>query len=396
MPAPARARFSGFPTYNFVGGHNDGDSLPLDLLQDAATTVIGREGKTLATYGLESGPQGYRPLREFIAGALAANCAMTATADDILVTGGSLQALDLVNEALLAPGDTVIVEEASYGGAISRIRRLGVKIVPVALDDGGIVMDDLARVLADLKADGVRPKFIYTIPTIQNPTGTILSTERRREMLRLARKFDTLIFEDDCYADLVMTGDKRPPALHALDEDGRVIYCGSFSKSIAPAVRIGYVIADWTLLSQLLSLKTDGGSGALDQMILAEFLRDNFAGHVDKLNAILKEKRDTIADTLAAEFGTSADFRLPDGGIFIWVTLPDKVDTNQLFKAAWAEGVAINPGSEWSVEGAKHSHRMRLCFGHPNLDTIKEGVAKLADICHREFGVPLRSRNVER
>jgi len=395
LPAPAKARWQGFPEYNFIGGHNDGDSVPVAALQAAAAKVIAREGKTLATYGLQSGPQGYQPLRTFVAETLQKHCDMKCSSDDVLITGGSLQALDLVNAALVSPGDTVIVEEASYGGAISRLRRLGAKVQKVALDDGGIVMADLAQVLSNLKADGVRAKYIYTIPTVQNPTGTIMSTERRLEMLAIAKEYGVPIFEDDCYADLVMTG-PRPPAIYALDEEGLVVYCGSFSKSLAPALRVGYLVAEWPLLSQMISLKTDAGTGALEQMVLAEFAPSHFADHISELTTILTEKRDAIVDALKAEFGTTAEFRVPDGGIFIWVDLPKEIDTSKLASAAFKEGLAINPGAEWSVDGDWGRNKFRLCFGHPSIDTIRSGVAKLAEICHREFGLPARGANVER
>ncbi len=395
LPAPAAARWNGFPKYNFVGGHNDGKSIPVPEFVDAAQTVLNREGETLATYGLQSGPQGYKPLRAFIADTLRKGPGMNCNADDILVTGGSLQAMDLVNEALLAPGDTIIIEEATYGGAMSKLRRLGVNYIGVALDDGGIRMDHLAEILENLKSGGKQAKYIYTIPTVQNPTGTVMSKARRQELLQLAKTYGVAIFEDDCYANLVM-GAKRPPAIHALDEDGRVVYCGSFSKSIAPALRVGYVVADWPLMSQLLSLKTDAGSGALEQMVLAEYAPKHFAAHVKALTETLTAKRDAIVEALSAEFGTDAEFRVPDGGIFIWVDLPKEVDTSRLAKVAWGEGVAINPGAEWSADSDWGRNKFRLCFGHPDIATIRAGVAELANICHREFGLPARSANIER
>ena len=192
---------------------------------------------------------------------------MSDGADDVLVTTGSLQALDLVNAAFIEPGDVVLVEADCYAGTLSRLRTAGAQVIGIELDDEGLRMDHLAAVLDDLKNKASRPKFLYTIPTVQNPTGTVLPRERRLEMLRLAAAYDFPIVEDDCYADLLWEGE-RPPAVRALDEDGRVIYCGSFSKSIAPALRVGYIVADWTVLSRLLSLKDDAGSGALEQMTL--------------------------------------------------------------------------------------------------------------------------------
>lgn len=395
LPAPAAARFGGFPKYNFVGGHNDGEAVPVEAFIAAAGAVLAREGKNLATYGLASGPQGFRPLREFLAGSLKARTGMDQSPDDILIVSGSLQALDLVNQVLTQPGDTVIVEECTYGGMLTRLQRAGVNYVGVPLDEDGIRIDALSATLDKLKAEGKTPKYIYTIPTVQNPTGSVMPESRRLELLKLARAHNVPIFEDDCYAELTFDG-ARPKSIRALDDQGQVIYCGSFSKTIAPALRVGYIAAEWPVIAQMLSMKQDAGSGALEQMVLAEYCAKHFDDHVTNLTGVLKGKAEAIAEALEAEFGTAAEFSIPKGGIFIWVTLPDEVDTSKLFAAAGAEGVAINPGAEWSADADSGRHKLRLCFGHPSIETIREGVAKLAEICHRETGIPVRGRNVER
>lgn len=399
LPAPAKKIWNGFPRYNFVGGHNDAGQVPVHDLIAAASAVLAREGQTLATYGLESGPQGYRRLRDFIAAELDERAGMRCSADDILLVSGSLQALDLVFEAFLEPGDIVVIEEACYGGTLSRFQRLGVTYVGIEVDQDGMKMDHLSDVLDDLQAKGTPPKFIYTIPTVQNPTGTVMSEARRVELLALAKKHDLPVFEDDCYADLLWDGE-RPPSIRALDQQGedsdRVIYCGSFSKTIAPALRVGYLVADWPVLSQALSLKTDAGSGALEQMVLAEYAATNFDDHVTELSAVLKEKADLMAANLAEQFGTQVEFTAPKGGIFMWVTFPEEVDTTRLAEVALAEGVEINPGAEWSVDPAYGRRRVRLCFGSTTKQEITEGIARLADICHKETGIPTRSGNVER
>ena len=256
-------------------------------------------------------------------------------------------------------------------------------------------MDALAAALDDLKRRGVRAKYIYTIPTVQNPTGTILSEARRHELLRLAGAHGVPIFEDDCYADLIWDG-KRPPALHAMSKHGGVIHIGSFSKSIAPALRVGYIVADWELLSRMLALKTDAGSGALEQMVLGEFCPAHFDAHVPELTRGLRQKLETLMDALNEQFGTAAEFDDPKGGIFLWVKLPDQVDTLKLFQPALAAGVAINPGPEWSTDKAYGKSRTRLCFANASHEAIRAGIATLAEVCRREFGVPARIANVER
>jgi len=333
-------------------------------------------------------------LREFLTTKLKRDAGINCIADDILIVSGSLQALDLVNATLLARDDTVIIEQDTYQGALNRLTRLGVNVVGIPLDREGMRMEALAAALEDLKRGGITPKYIYTIPTVQNPTGTIMPEARRHELLKLAEQYAVPVFEDDCYADLIWDG-KRPPALYAMNTNGGVIHIGSFSKSIAPALRVGYIVAPWAALSRMLALKTDAGSGALEQMVLAEYCAPHFATHVPKLTRGLRAKLDTLMEALNAQFGTSAEFEDPKGGIFLWVKLPDNVDTLKLYQSALAAGVAINPGREWSTDKAYAGSRLRLCFASPSHEQIREGVAVLAEVCRKEFGVPTRIANVE-
>jgi len=393
-PPPA-VKWNGFPKYNFVGGHNDAKNVPVQALIDAATAVLKREGATLATYGLNSGPLGYRPLREFLSGKLKSHAGIACSADEILITSGSLQGLDLVNTLLLGKGDTILIEKETYGGALTRLAKFGVNIIGIPLDNDGMRMDALKAKLAELKAKGVTPKYIYTIPTVQNPTGSIMPESRRQEMIALAREYGTMIFEDECYSDLVWSN-KRPRSIYSLADGEGVIHIGSFSKSIAPALRVGYIVAKWEILARILGLKQDAGSGALEQLVLAEFCTKHFHDHVPRLSKALSAKLQTLREALAEQFGTAAEFGNPPGGIYLWVKLPDNVDTVKLGQAALAAGVSINPGPEWSVDKDYAKCRLRLCFANPEPETIKQGVAALAEVCRREFGIPLRSANVEK
>ncbi len=384
---PAAARWTGRVKYDFTGGNNDPDRLPLDGLIAAADAVLKREGRSLSTYGLNSGPQGYLALREFLVAKLKADAGIACHTDDILITSGSLQAIDLINGTLLARGDTVIIEEDCYQGSINRLVRLGVTPIGIPLDRDGMRIDALSTALDDLKRKGIPAKYIYTIPTVQNPTATILPMERRREMLRLSALHGVPIFEDDCYCDLIWSGE-RPPALYAMSERGGVIHIGSFSKSIAPALRVGYIVAPWDVMSRMLALKTDAGSGALEQMVVAEYCVRNFSKHVPELRRGLRAKLETLMESLKEHFGTAVEFDDPKGGIFLWVKLPDSVDTLKLYEPALAAGVAINPGPQWSVNKEHSRSRLRLCFASPSHEEIHQGVAALAEVCRREFGVP--------
>jgi 2-aminoadipate transaminase len=392
LPPPS-AKWNGLAKFNFTGGNNDADQIPLDELVASANSVLRREGRNLATYNLATGPQGYAPLRDFIAGKLNRDAGIVCDRDNILVVSGSLQALDLINALLLNRGDTVIAEQETYQGSLSRWAHIGARVVGVPLDNDGMRIDALAAALADLKAKNIRPKFIYTIPTVQNPTATILPQVRRLDMLKLAQQYDVPIVEDDCYADLIWDR-QRPPAIYASATRNNVIHIGSFSKSIAPALRVGYIVGDWPVISQLLALKTDGGTGALEQLILAEYCVNHFAEHVESLTRGLKLKLDTLTGALNESFGTAAEFAASKGGIFLWVKLPDTVDTMQLSKKAIAAGVAINPGPEWSTDASYSKSRLRLCFAHPTPAQIRQGVRALAEVCQSEFGVPLSIANV--
>jgi 2-aminoadipate transaminase len=219
--------------------------------------------------------------------------------------------------------------------------------------------------------------------------------ERRQEMIRLARAHGVPIFEDECYADLVFSRE-RPPSIYALADWEGVIHIGSFSKTVAPALRIGYVVAPWSAMSRLLALKTDAGTPAIEQMVLAEFCTHHFATHVSTLSRALKAKADVLVAALEEQFGTAAEFARPVGGIFLWVKLPEAVDTTRLFQVAAKHGIAINPGAEWSLATQHNKRHLRLCFGYPSSDTIRAGVAALAEVCHQEFGVPMRIANTRR
>jgi 2-aminoadipate transaminase len=391
-PAPA-PRFTGFPPYNFIGGHNDPSLIPTEALADAAAAVLRREGAKLAMYNLAEGPQGYPPLRAFVAGKLADRRGCAAGPDDVLITSGSGQGIDIVNRILVRPGDTVLIEEFSYAGAITRARQSGATVLPMPLDDHGIRPDALEAILTDLAGKGITPKYLYTIPTIQNPTGTILPLDRRQAVVALSARFGVPIFEDECYADLLWHEVDAPPALRAL-APAQVIHIGSFSKSLAPALRVGYATADWPVLARMLACKSDGGTGAIDQMTIAEYFTTAFGSHVEKLSAGLKTKLDVMQDALAREFGTAIETWHPDGGIFLWMKLPPEVDVRRLIAPAQAAGIAFNPGPEWAVDAEAAKSHLRLCFALPTAAQIRDGVAAFAKVCRDVTGIPRQSANI--
>ena len=392
LPPPAPP-WTPIPRYSFVGGNNDSPSVPVGGLAEAAVNAINRHGPALATYNLGGNPQGYEALREFIAANLAAEAALPISADDVLVVSGSLQALDLVIAAFVEPGDVVVAEEATYGGIISKLTRAGALCEPARLDDDGIVPAALDDLLGELASQDRLPKLIYTIPTVQNPTGSVMPTERRHQLLEVARRWDVVIFEDDCYADLQWDGE-RPPAIAALARDGgdvgRVVYCGSFSKSIAPALRVGFIAAEVPVMRQLVALKDDAGTGAVEQLILAEYSGAHFVDHVRELRATLREKCRVMRHAVATHFGAFSRVAIklggpvqvtdPKGGIFVWLTFPSGTDTARYLAPAAERGIQFNEGAAWSVDPQWGARRMRLCFGSLSHDDIGDGVAALAEV----------------
>ena len=312
-----------------------------------------------------------------------------------MIVTGSGQGIDMISKLLLNPGDTVLCEEFCYQGALNRFRKVGAKIEAMKLDADGIVIDALAAQLAALKAKGITPKFIYTIPTIQNPDRQHSPAGPPHALLKLAHEYNVAIFEDECYADLLWQGIEAPPALYALDP-GAVIHLGSFSKSLAPALRLGYLIAPWEHMRRLLPLKGDSGTGALDQMIVAEYFSKNFDRHLTHLNGVLQDKLDAMIEAVEREFGSAAECWIPKGGIFLWIKLPDEVDVRKLLKPAAEAGIIFNEGPAWAVSADNSKSHLRLCFAMPSKEVIREGVAAFAKVCYEQTGIPQQSGNMRR
>ena len=385
LPAPA-AKWEGHPKYNFIGGHSDPDSVPTEGFIEAAANVFKGDPRYISMYSFD-GPQGILPLRQFVVDKLAAHRGVQTTTDEVLITSGSGQGIQIINEALLEEGDTVIVEEFSFSGALNFIRNRNVNYVAVKLDEYGIRMDDLERALKDLQGKRARPKYIYTIPTLQNPNGSVMSMERRHRMLELSAEYGVPIFEDECYADLVFE-DEYEPAIKALDDANRVLHIGSFSKNLGPAMRLGYIVAPWEIMSRLITCKNDAGSGVMDQMIVGDFFANHYDEHIQDLRAALQRKRDALGGALRESFGPHVEFEMPRGGMYLWLKFPPGVDSRNLVAPAMEEGIAFNPGPDWSADPEAAANYIRLCFALPSVEDIWEGVAKLAEVFRKEGALP--------
>jgi 2-aminoadipate transaminase len=374
-------KWQGHPKYNFIGGHSDPDLVPMDSFIESAANVFKGDARNIAMYNFDGGPQGVLSLRSFLVEKLATERGIHVTTEEILITSGSGQGIELINEILLDEGDTVIVESFTFAGALSNLRRRRVNFVGVDVDESGIRMDRLKDILKNLKTNGIRPKYIYTIPTLQNPTGTVMTMERRYQLIKLSEEYEVPIFEDECYADLIFEGECEK-AIRSLDDSNRVLHIGSFSKSLGPGLRLGYVVASWDVMSRLISKKSDAGTGVMDQMIVGDYFSNHYDEHILDMRSALKRKCDVLSAALREHFGPLVDFQEPRGGMYLWVKLPSGIDSRDMVQTALEEGVAYNPGPDWSADPDAAANYIRLCFALPSENEIREGIEKLAKVFH--------------
>lgn len=385
---PAAGPWEGVYPYNFTTGHGSPDLIPIDGFIESVTRALKREGRNLAVYYSNGGPMGNLALREFLVKKLRKYRGIDVTVDEVMICSGSTQCILLINETLLEPGDTVITEMFTYAGALRNAQRRKANTVGIPLDDDGMRVDILESTLADLRSKGIRPKYIYTIPTCQNPTGTNLPMDRRREMLRISQKYGVPILEDECYADLIFDGEWEH-AIRSLDDTNHVLHIGSFSKSLAPGVRLGYIVAPQGVMNQMLASKIDVGTNMVTPLMVADFLENNYEEHIETVRDMLHRKRDVLIASVREHFGPTVDFYEPRGGMLMWFKFPEGIDTSKPLEAAKKEGVIYNPGADWSADPKNHgSNYIRICYGLPSEDQIRGGIERLARVFHQEVGIP--------
>lgn len=381
----ARTQNEDFP-YNFGTVLPGTDLLPLDDLAEAARLAVLEQGRTLSFYPPEQGP---RDAREFVAQFLKDDRGITLAAEDLLITNGSNEAIRLLLDSLISPGDVIVAEQNLYLGSLRHFRLFGAEVVGVETDEDGMRMDRLAETLEQLKGQGKRPKFIYTICTFQNPEGTVLSAPRRKELLRLAQQYGTLILEDDCYVHERLDDVPLPPAIISLPgARDWVMYCATFSKILGPGVRIGWITAPTPILHRMATWKHSGGNNFLSTMIVCRYLSEHWPARIQVLGASLKARRDAMAAALDEHFGGQASLLLPRGGMFLWVGFPEQVDTGPLLEKAAAAGVRYNPGVQFSANNTSKNFA-RLAFAFHDEDTIRAGIGHLARVMYREGALPL-------
>jgi len=367
---------------SFAGGLPAPDVFPVARFQEACRKVLELNGHQALQYGAS---EGYEPLREMIARHIA-RYGIKAKAENVLITSGSQQALDLIGKLLINPGDRILVEAPTYLGALQAFNVYGAEYVAVQSDDDGLQTEHLEEPLR------TGPKFMYVLPNFQNPGGTTLSEGRRHQLVLLADKYGIPIIEDDPYGQLRYEGEHLTP-LVVLDREnlrrddgysiGNVIYLSTFSKTLAPGLRLGWIVAPADVIAKLVQLKqgADLHTSTFGQMVAYEVARDNFLDeHVKLIRKVYHERRDVMLEALKKYFPAEVTWTHPHGGLFLWVTLPEGMDCNKLFEAALKENVAFVPGDcfyagNFAKEACRH---LRLNFSYGQPQQIREGIRRLS------------------
>ncbi|HMI70433.1 MAG TPA: PLP-dependent aminotransferase family protein [Solirubrobacteraceae bacterium] len=356
---------------SLAGGLPDTSTFPAESL----AAILSKLAAADSARALQYAPtEGMAVVGEAIATVMAAE-GMHVDPEDVLVTTGGQQVIDLVCKTLVDPGDVIVAEAPTYPGAVPAFSAYQADVVQIAMDDDGMRVDELEETLEHLERDGRRPKFIYTIPTFQNPGGVTMSLPRRKRLVEVARERELLVLEDNPYGLLRYEGDPLP-TLRSLDGGDFVIYLGTFSKILSPGLRLGWTAAPHPVLEKLNLGKqgVDLCTSTLSQlMVQAYFERGHWRDYVDSLTDIYRKRRDTMLDALAEHFPPQAEWTRPGGGLFVWATLPDFIDTTDLLARALRDNVAFVPGEAAFLDGRGRGS-MRLNFSGSNEESIREGI----------------------
>jgi 2-aminoadipate transaminase len=375
--------------YDFAVAYPAPETLPLDgLIQSLQSAVDSDSTKVLAELAYYPHQLGALELREYTAQKLATDRGFTVTPDEIALTNGSGEALGLVIQALTNPGDVVLAEEFVYMGTTAQLRRFGADIRGMAMDEGGIIPEALDKQITALTAAGEKPKYIYVIPEHQNPMGSTVSAERRKAILEICQKHGLPILEDDCYVDLRFKGDVQP-AFRALDDSGIVVYVASFSKLLAPGLRLGYFTASPELMRRALSFKLGSGPNQFAAIAIEGYLRNNLDSHKDNFNPILQAKCESMTAALEQHFGPSgATWSTPEGGCYVWLTMPEGSDIASIRDEVFQQGVGYVAGVNFEADGTGRigHNSARLCFAFESVEKNAEGIALLAQL-FKQHGV---------
>ncbi|MEX0626585.1 MAG: PLP-dependent aminotransferase family protein [Chloroflexota bacterium] len=358
-------------------GHPDPTLLPVQELAAATRRAMDRHGSDILEYGATAGSP---PLIDFICDRLAETDARAPSPAEVVITSGASQGLDLVATLLLSAGDTVLLDVPTYHLAISILADHPVRLQAVPSDADGVVLDELAEVVARLRRAGEHPRLLYTIPTFHNPTGRKVSLERRNALVAFAAQEGLLIAEDDTYRELSYDG-PSPPSLWALDGAGSVVRIGSFAKSVAPGLRLGYVTASAEIATRMATgglLDSGGGMNHFAATVLAEYAASgDYVRQVERFRSAYRAQRDRLLAGLSAHLPDTAAWSRPGGGYFVWVELPAGVTADRLLPVAAARGMAFLPGHRFFLDDGAVPGALRLAFSMHPPETLEEATAHL-------------------
>jgi len=363
---------------SFAGGLPAPELFPIEALKAASVAVLSEEGPASLQY---SATEGYTPLRQMIIKRMD-TVGIPAGLNQIMITSGSQQAIDLTGRLFLNEGDTVICESPTYLAAINAFKNYDANFVEVEMDEDGMMMDALEKRIQE----NPDAKFIYTIPDFQNPTGRTLSLERRKKMLELAKQYDMLILEDNPYGAIRFSGTPTPP-IKQLDTDGRVIYMSTFSKIFAPGLRLGWICADEVFIEKYIALKesADMHSDGFAQRLTAKYMELNdIDAHIETIKAVYKKRCTTMMDCIDQFFPKNISYVKPEGGLFLWVELPASIDARKISLESLKNNVAVIPGAAFFAD-APRTNTLRLNFSNTPEERIVEGIKRLGEVLHREM-----------
>lgn len=359
---------------SFAGGNPDPFIFPVAEFA-GASIALGRDGMSILQYGVTDG---YEPLKAFVANWMAPRMGRVVEGDELLITSGSQQGMDLLCAALIDPGDFIIVEDPTYPGAIHTMRSRGAGFITVPCDEDGMQVDLLPEIIEKACAEGHKVKFIYAIVNFQNPTGATLSAERRKKLLEIAEQYDLIVFEDDPYGHLRYEGEHEP-TIFSMDTSGRVVYACSFSKILAPGARVAWIVGAPEVIRRMVIVKqgADMSTSVVAQALVAQYCAE---GHMDsflpKIIAHYRKKRDGMARAFAKHLPADALYATPEGGFFFWLRIPG-IDTKELFMKAIERGVAFVNGPAFFANGGGDDC-LRTCFTFARPEELEEGAVRLA------------------
>lgn len=370
--------------YDFAVAYPDPDSMPLDGLLDGLRQGLAEDGSDMALYYNSSG---YVPLRELVVDKLARDRNIHVTPDDIVLGDGSGQPIHMIIETLIDPGDVVVTADYFYVGTLATMHRFGADVRGVACDNDGMIPGAVEEVFRTAIDEGKKPKFLYTVPTFQNPQGWTMSLERRQALLNLAHQYEIAILEDDCYVDLRYDG-QDVTSIYSLDDRGCVMYVGTFSKILAPGLRMGYMTAPRPMLERALGAKCGGAVNTFAALAVHRFASNNMYSHIEEINEIGRTKRDAMLGALDEHFGESgASWSRPDGGLYLWLKMADGSDIAAIRDQVLDRvDVGYHPGTIFAADGQSGQNYARLCYGYNSPEEIGEGIGRLAE-AFQHFGV---------